>query len=89
MNTIQQFEMWLDEMDNRLEVANKAGVPLIVEEMGLKSNTKADKYPNGYKEKIGYWQYKLNKAIESGNVGGVKYATQRLNYFMNRQYQRA
>ena len=47
------------------------------------------KYEKGYQPKIEYWQYKLNKAIESGNVGGVKYATQRLNYFMNRQYQRA
>ena len=43
------------------------------------------KYVNGYAEKIGYWQYKLNKAIESGNVGGVQYASQRLQYFMNRQ----
>ena len=89
MNTIQQFEMWLDEMDNRLEVANKAGVPLIVEEMGLKSNTKADKYPNGYQPKIQYWKGKLDAAVKSGNVGGVKVATQKLNYFMNRQYQRA
>mgnify|MGYP005639600499 CR=1 FL=1 len=45
------------------------------------------KYVNGYAEKIGYWQYKLNKAIESGNVGGVEYATQRLKYFMNRQHE--
>lgn len=31
---IREFEKWLDEMDNRLEVANKKGVPLIVEEVG-------------------------------------------------------
>ena len=83
MNKIQQFEMWCNEMDKKLWEANKNGTPLIVKDM------KKEKYPNGYGEKIGYWQYKLNKAIESGNVGGVKYATQRLNYFMNRQYQRA
>ena len=45
------------------------------------------KYVNGYAEKIGYWRYKLNKAIESGNVGGVQYASQRLQYFMNRQHE--
>ena len=43
------------------------------------------KYPNGYTEKIGYWQYKVNKAIENGDVSGVEYATQKLAYFMNRQ----
>ena len=45
------------------------------------------KYEKGYQPKIEYWQYKLNKAIESGNVGGVQYATQRLQYFMNRQHE--
>jgi hypothetical protein len=63
MNGIQKFEMWLDEMDNRLEVANKNGVPLMVEEMKEeqfplkwlsrdKEDTqfyapKENKYPNG------------------------------------------
>ena len=46
MNKIQEFEMWLGEMDNRLQEANKKGVPLIVEDM------KKDKYPNGYLPKI-------------------------------------
>ena len=45
------------------------------------------KYEKGYQPKIEYWQYKLNKAIESGNVGGVEYATKKVQYFMNRQYE--
>ena len=45
------------------------------------------KYEKGYQPKIEYWQYKLNKAIESGNVGGVEYAAKKVQYFMNRQYE--
>jgi hypothetical protein len=33
---IREFEMWLDEMDNRLEEANKKGVPLIIEDLNRK-----------------------------------------------------
>ena len=75
MNSIQKFEMWLDEMDNQLEEANKAGVPLIVKEYKEK----------GYQPKIDFWKGKLNLAIQSGNVGGVEYATKKVQYFMNRQ----
>jgi hypothetical protein len=31
--TIREFESWLDQMDNRLEEANKNGRPLIVEDL--------------------------------------------------------
>ena len=44
-----------------------------------------DKHKNGYQPKIEYWKGKLNLAIESGNVGGVEYATKKVQYFMNRQ----
>ena len=46
MNKIQEFEMWLGDMNNQLEKANKAGIPLIVQDM------KKEKYPNGYLPKI-------------------------------------
>ena len=46
-----------------------------------------DKHKNGYQPKIEYWKGKLNLAIESGNVGGVEYATKKVQYFMNRQYE--
>lgn len=53
MNKIQKFEMTLSHMDNKLEEANKKGVPLMVEE---KKNS------NGYIPKIGYWKGKLMNA---------------------------
>jgi hypothetical protein len=53
MNSIQKFEMMLSHMDNQLEEANKAGIPLMVEE---KKNS------NGYIPKIGYWKGKLMNA---------------------------
>ena len=81
MNGIQKFEMWLSHMDNQLEEANKSGTPLIVKDL------RKEKYPMGYGTKLQYWRTKLDQAIESGNVGGVKHATSKLNYFMNRQHE--
>lgn len=45
----------------------------------------ARKYVNGYSEKIGYWQYKLNKAVEALDSEGVTYAASKLAYFTKRQ----
>jgi hypothetical protein len=53
MNKIQEFEMWCKNMDNQLEQANKAGIPLIVQQK---------KFSNGYIPKIGYWKGKLMNA---------------------------
>ena len=43
------------------------------------------KYVNGYMEKIGYWQYKLNKAVAASDTNGVEYASSKLVYFVKRQ----
>lgn len=43
------------------------------------------KYANGYAEKIGYWQYKLNKAVEALDSEGVTYASSKIAYFVKRQ----
>jgi hypothetical protein len=43
------------------------------------------KYVNGYAEKIGYWQYKLNKAVEVLDSEGVTFASSKIAYFVNRQ----
>lgn len=40
-----------------------------------------------YEEKIGYWNYKLNKAIDNLDSEGIKYAAERLAYFVLRQNQ--
>jgi len=47
---------------------------------------KESRYPNGYQPKIDYWQYKMNKAIEQGDARGIAYASDRLVYFVGRQY---
>ena len=36
--TIREFESWLDQMDNRLEEANKNGRPLIIEDLFVNSD---------------------------------------------------
>lgn len=43
------------------------------------------KYVNGYMEKIGYWQYKLNKAVEALDSEAVTFASSKLAYFTQRQ----
>jgi hypothetical protein len=44
-------------------------------------------YVNGYAEKIGYWQYKLNKAIMAGDLDGIQFASDKIYYFVKRQVQ--
>ena len=74
MNKIQEFEMWLGEMDNRLQEANKKGVPLIVEEV---------KYSQGYIPKIQYWTDKLMNAPTP--MDQIK-ALNKVRYFQKRHH---
>ena len=76
MNKIQQFEMWLSDMDNQLQEANKAGVPLIVQDM------KKEKYPQGYLPKIEYWAERL---VEGRTISGRAHAKEKLMYFLKRE----
>ena len=73
MNKIQEFEMWLSNMDNKLEEANKKGVPLIVEEI---------KYNQGYIPKIEYW---LDKVENGRTAAGRAHAKSKVLYFLKRQ----
>lgn len=54
---------------------------------GYTAAGRTNRYPNGYQEKIGYWNYKLNKAIDNLDSEGIKYAAERLAYFCLRQQQ--
>jgi hypothetical protein len=81
MNGIQKFEMWLDEMDNQLEKANKAGVPLMVEEI-----KEEKKYPNGYMPKIEYW---LDKVENGRTKEGRAHAKSKVLYFLKKEMERA
>lgn len=79
MNKIQEFEMWLSHMDNKLEQANKAGIPLMVYDM------KNEKYPNGYEPKIEYWTNKADSAMRAGDLGGYHMAVSKVQYFKQKQ----
>jgi hypothetical protein len=76
MNKIQEFEMWLGDMNNQLEKANKAGIPLIVQDM------KKEKYPNGYLPKIEYW---LDKVENGRTKEGRAHAKSKVMYFLKRE----
>ena len=43
------------------------------------------KYENGYLPKIEFWKGKLELAISSNNVGGIKTASEKIAYFATRQ----
>jgi len=43
------------------------------------------KYVDGYKPKIEYWNYKLTNAVSEGNVSAIKYASDKIAYFVQRQ----
>jgi hypothetical protein len=51
----------------------------------MKRNYRQNRYPNGYQEKINYWSYKVNCAIEVGSWEKLEYANKRLVYFLQRQ----
>jgi hypothetical protein len=63
-------------MNNQLEQANKAGIPLIVQDM------KKEKYPNGYLPKIEYW---LDKVENGRTKEGRAHAKSKVMYFLKRQ----
>jgi hypothetical protein len=44
------------------------------------------KYENGYWPKIQYWAAKLNEAVVSGDLRGVDSAHNKLDYFIQRQW---
>ena len=43
-------------------------------------------YSNGYYPKIQYWSTKLNEAATAGNLEGVDNAHRKLDYFIQRQW---
>lgn len=43
------------------------------------------KYPQGYLPKIQYWQYKVNRYINEGDLLQAEYAIKKLAYFTSRQ----
>jgi len=43
------------------------------------------KYPNGYLPKIQYWQYKVNKFINAGELEQAEFAIKKLQYFTSQQ----
>lgn len=74
MNKIQEFEVWLSTMDNKLQEANKEGVPLIVKEA---------KYNQGYIPKIQYWTDKL---MSAGTPMEQVKALNKVRYFQSRHH---
>ena len=50
-------------------------------------NKSYDKHPNGYWDKITYWNGKLTEAILSKNLRGVDSAHRKLDYFIGREWE--
>ena len=61
------------------------GVTSQIKRLMNKRYNRRRNYVNGYQEKIEYWSYKVNCAIEVGNNEKLEYAASRLVYFLQRQ----
>lgn len=55
-----------------------------LEKLG-KSETKEEKYPDGYLPKIEYWNGELRKAIDDGSLKNIERCYGKLNYFKTKQ----
>lgn len=77
MNTIQRFEKALGKLETQLNEANKGGVSL--EEV-------MDTKPNGYWDKIQYWQRELNIHSINRNIRLMDSAHRKLDYFIGKQW---
>ena len=53
--------------------------------MKKKNYGRGMRYPDGYSEKISYYTYKVNKAIDELNPSDLVFYTAKLEYFINRQ----
>jgi len=65
---------------NETSVKNEYGR---VRQVGSRDN----KHPNGYWDKITYWNGKLTEAILSKNLRGVDSAHRKLDYFIGREWE--
>ena len=45
-----------------------------------------NKYPTGYKNKVDYYQDKINEAIEELDTAAVKHYAEKLVYFVAKQH---
>jgi len=58
----------------------------IAEFMGMEYGVPKE-HPNGYWDKITYWNGKLTEAILSKNLRGVDSAHRKLDYFIGREWE--
>jgi predicted nuclease with TOPRIM domain len=84
--SFQQFQDHLEQLETQLNEANKRGVPL-EEVMNTKLKEMKDKYPNGYWDKIQYWQRELNIHSINQNIRLMDSVHRKLDYFIGKQWE--
>lgn len=91
--SFQRFQDHLERLETQLNEANKRGVPLEevmntkLKEMKDLRTEMADKYPNGYWDKIQYWQRELNIHSINRNIRLMDSAHRKLDYFIGKQWE--
>lgn len=56
--------------------------------MKTRTSNSGERYPNGYIDKINYYQFRVNQAIEELNLTDLRFHTDKLDYFMQKELER-
>jgi hypothetical protein len=56
--------------------------------MRKRTTNQFERYPNGYLDKINYYQFRIIQAIEELNLEDLRFHTDKLEYFMQKELER-
>ena len=57
--------------------------------MRKRTTNQNERYPNGYLDKINYYQFRIIQAIEELNIEDLRFHTEKLEYFMQKEIERS
>ena len=57
--------------------------------MRKRTTNQNERYPNGYLDKINYYQFRIIQAIEELNLEDLRFHTEKLEYFMQKEIERS
>lgn len=56
--------------------------------MRKRTTNQNERYPNGYLDKINYYQFRVAQAVEELNISDLRFHTDKLEYFMQKEIER-
>lgn len=56
--------------------------------MRKRTTNTLERYPNGYVDKINYYQFRITQAVEELNMEDLRFHFDKLDYFMKKEIER-